>query len=669
MPFVARQHGHAGDEGAVFADDERLLEQRIGQQRQLQVARRHLFAGGGDDDFLDAAQDADAALHDLGLVAGAQPAVGIENARRVLGALPVAAHHDGAAHLQFAVVADAHLDAGQRAAHGGRVVVVQAVDRHHRRRFGHAIALHQRQAQAQKTVRDGGRERRAAAHGHAHPAAEPGQHGLGHQRVQQRPGQGGHPATGAAARGHWQALRRAEAAPALVLGGLEQLHLPGRGRERLEQLGVHALVDARHRHQHGGAHGLQILGQLRHRARIGHAAARRHRQVVASRALKGVRQRQERQEHVVGGGRYALEHGFHVAEHIGVRQHHALGLARRARGVDDGRKVFGPRRGRQWSARRGAVEPLRKRAQRRRIGRCFCGLQGRWRVRHNHHRAQRRKRHAGRADRVPLRGLFHEEHGGFAVGQDVGDAAGVVDGVQRHRHAGGGQRGLVGAQGLQAIGQQDGDARADGQLHGGERAGPLGHALRGLRPAQADPGLRGGIERAVGLAVRGAGRAVGEQLGQRLDAGDVGKGRGHQVGRGKRSARNQSWGKPLGSYPALFRPWRPEHAFARRRSHETGDRGRPLAFPRPGAKLAQRRRPSRGPRMPALCRNFCHGKAHPCRLAQRTARVRFFCFRPPPRARARSAPASRRRWPPRRARASPPGWRGARAASPRCGPA
>ena len=37
-------------------------------------------------------------------------------------------------------------------------------------------------------------------------------------------------------------------------------------------------------------------------------------------------------------------------------------------------------------------------------------------------------------DLLPLRRLAHDEHRGFAVLQDVGNAARVVDGVQRHRY-------------------------------------------------------------------------------------------------------------------------------------------------------------------------------------------------------------------------------------------
>jgi hypothetical protein len=57
---------------------------------------------------------------------------------------------------------------------------------------------------------------------------------------------------------------------------------------------------------------------------------------------------------------------------------------------------------------------------------------------------------------------------------------------------------------------------------------PLRHPLSGLRPAQVHPVMRGGIKSTVGLCVGGVGNTVGEELGQRFDAGEVGGKRGHR---------------------------------------------------------------------------------------------------------------------------------------------
>ena len=531
LPFVVLDHRHAGNEGPVFAHYKRLLQRRVGQHGQFQITRRHLFAGGGDDDFLDAAPDVDAPVDDFCLVARAQPAVGAQDFGGVFGTIPVALHHDRAAHLQLTVVANAHLYTGQGAAHAGGVVVVGGIGRHHGCGFGHAVALHQLQAQPQEAFGDGGRQRGATAHGHTHAAAKLRQQWLGHQRLQQGPGQGGHPASGlvVVGLGRWQALGGTKARPAFVLRRFVQLHLPGRGRELFEQLGVNAFVNAGHGHQHGGAHRFQVFGQQRHRACIGHAAARSNRQVIATRALKRVRQRQERQEHVVHRGCDALKHRLHVADHVAVREHHALGLAGGARGVDEGGQVLGAgwRGGRQLSGAGRAGQPLRQRANGRAVGSGGTGVDLAIVV-HDDHRAQCRKRRAYGPDVLPVLGLAHDEHGGFAVGQDVGNAAWVVDGVQGHRHAACGQRGLVCTHGVQAVGQQDGHAGGSGQLRGNHGLRPLRHTLCGLLPGQVDPVMRGGIKSTVGLCVGGVGNTVGEELGQRFDAGEVGGKRGHR---------------------------------------------------------------------------------------------------------------------------------------------
>src|SRR5256885_17272261 len=109
--FRSLDDGHGGDERAVFAHDKDLGEERVAGNGQLQVGRWNLLAGGGDDDFLDASLYAHAPVLDHRLVARAQPAVVGEGLGGVFGALPIAAHHAGATHLQFPVLANPHLHA------------------------------------------------------------------------------------------------------------------------------------------------------------------------------------------------------------------------------------------------------------------------------------------------------------------------------------------------------------------------------------------------------------------------------------------------------------------------------------------------------------------------------------------------------------------------------
>ncbi len=52
-------------------------------------------------------------------------------------------------------------------------------------------------------------------------------------------------------------------------------------------------------------------------------------------------ERQEAQRAVVIVEYQAADSRFHIAHHVLVREHYALGLACGAGGIDDGKKVFG----------------------------------------------------------------------------------------------------------------------------------------------------------------------------------------------------------------------------------------------------------------------------------------------------------------------------------------
>ena len=64
--------------------------------------------------------------------------------------------------------------------------------------------------------------------------------------------------------------------------------------------------------------------------------------VVAGHPLENVRQRQQRQAFVLLGDRKHQGPGPNVGGDVAVRQHHAFGVARRARGIDDRGEVLGP---------------------------------------------------------------------------------------------------------------------------------------------------------------------------------------------------------------------------------------------------------------------------------------------------------------------------------------
>ena len=360
------------------------------------------------------------------------------------------------------------------------------------------------------------RQRCPTAHGNTQAPAKLRLKLACHQALEQRPHQPVQrgPDT-ALAFGQRQVLQPAKAPPAHRLRRFKQTGPEARARQRLMQSGKHTLVNARHRNQHRRPHGFQVFGQQRDRARVGHATAHRHRQVITGRALKGVRQRQEGKEHVVCRGHDALQNRLYVGHDVAVRQHHALGLAGGARGVNDGRQIVPGRC--QHSSRRALA---RRQPAGQRIDRHgFAGGWDRVYLVGDHNAPQRGQCQAQAFNRAPLRERRHHQHARLAVRQDVGNAAGVVDGMQRHRHKTLCQRRLVQADRIQAVGQQDGDACMVRQLHGGQRLTPLRDALAESGPARADPLARAGVEFTVSLALRGLRDAKGQQFRQGANIG------------------------------------------------------------------------------------------------------------------------------------------------------
>ena len=101
----------------------------------------YVVAAGIDDQVALAIGDLDEAVsvHHAD-VAGMQPAVD-DGAVRGFLVLPVALHDGIAAHQDFAVIAEAHLDAGKGGADRLELDLVRPVDADHRRAFGLAVAL------------------------------------------------------------------------------------------------------------------------------------------------------------------------------------------------------------------------------------------------------------------------------------------------------------------------------------------------------------------------------------------------------------------------------------------------------------------------------------------------------------------------------------------------
>ena len=115
---VGVEHQQRDVVGPVVADRHGLADELArALQLRLDVRRRHVLAGGADDQLLLAVDDRQVAvLVELADVAGAVPAVGVDRRGGLLRLVAVAAHQQRAAHQDLAVVVEPELDAGDAAA-------------------------------------------------------------------------------------------------------------------------------------------------------------------------------------------------------------------------------------------------------------------------------------------------------------------------------------------------------------------------------------------------------------------------------------------------------------------------------------------------------------------------------------------------------------------------
>ena len=316
---------------------------------------------------------------------------------------------------------------------------------------------------------------------------------------------------GAGGRLDGQAVLAAEAAPAHFDGPVEEvadeLGLLG---EAVLQLRVDHFIDARHGHEDRGADLAEVGLQVRDGAVEGGGVAQTEREVVGGRAFEGVRERQEREEGLVTARLQVLEHALDVRDDVAVREHHALGVARGARGVDERGEV-------------GGLGSLL--GQLARFAELEEGLLG--------HDGNRRLqivavlvvgdddeadlgRLGGLADLLPLEELVGHEDLGTGVVQDEGGGLRRVDGVQRHRHERVRERGEVEEDRFGAVGQEHRHAVAANEF-GARREGmaPGVDLIVDVLEGEILPGLGRIVVDLVGNVVGPDGQVMRQEFGKR----------------------------------------------------------------------------------------------------------------------------------------------------------
>ena len=357
----------------------------------------------------------------------------------------------------------------------------------HRRRFGQAVPLEDRDAERGEELGELPREGDAPADEETEAAAEAGANLREHEGVRDPP------------------LRFEEGpdAPSLApasrhVDSDRQRPVEDRGLRLpafpclLEDLRVHLLEDARDDADERGPHGREIRGDAVDAAVDGRGKAEgdpeRHAHLSED---VGQRQPQElkvgRPEEAERADRLDLE------EPAVVRQLDALRAAGRPGRVDERREVRRP------GGRSGGVEAARMRripraAESREIEEGHrVARQARGRVEQDE-MAEAGKRVAAARDPPRLVGVLREHDRGPRVGQDERRVFLGRDGIDRRRDASGAGDGEVREDPLEACGRDDGHAIAGRELEGQEPAGELARARCRLAPRQALPGAFLGME-------------------------------------------------------------------------------------------------------------------------------------------------------------------------------
>ena len=167
-------------------DHERLRDPGGGPEGRLHTLRRHVLPVGGHDDVLLAVRDRQEAVAvEEPDVAGAEPALVVEDLPRLGLVQVVAGEHVLAPDQDLPVRGDPHLDPGQGRTDRAHPVTVRPVDGRHGRALGEAVPLEDRDAQRLEQLRHLRRELRPARHRVPQPAAEPAPDAREHQPIGQ----------------------------------------------------------------------------------------------------------------------------------------------------------------------------------------------------------------------------------------------------------------------------------------------------------------------------------------------------------------------------------------------------------------------------------------------------------------------------------------------------
>ncbi len=391
----------------------------------------------------------------------------------------------------LAVLRDTHFHPGDRLAHAAEPIVREVVRGDDRRRFREPVSLENDEPGRVEELGDLGRERRASRDEIADVAACPFAQFREHQRV-------------------GDAILHAEQAARLVprefLGGPAIAHTlgpeedsglePAGGECVVEHARVDLFVQAGHAHHQRRLHFAHVHRHRVHRLGVGDAHAVGEQEIV-TRALEDVAEREKAERGVGGAHRHRRPRGLQVRVQVVLREHHALRIARRPRGVNQRDELVGTDLERGLLERRGPLRrivlcPQRFDVGEREIAPVILGggetddpLQSGHIGAYGGHLAC-------------LIGGRHEDGAGAGIVEEVGDLFCRQRRVHRHVDNGAAQTRIVGDEPLGAVLRQQRHAILRDDAESGEAERDMTHALQ-------DGAVTGGFPHTVHLVQQGIG--------------------------------------------------------------------------------------------------------------------------------------------------------------------
>jgi len=221
-----------------------------------------------------------------------------------------------------------------------------------------------------------------------------------------------------------------------------------------------------------------------------------------------VGQGQEGQEQVLFVEIRAAAGGMGVEQDVAVTEHHALGLAGGARGIDDGGQLVGLQ-GMGLQLALEAEQPVGQGIQARVVG-LVIRLDGV----HGDDAPETFEAVAHLQDLLPLQAALHHHQLHIGLAHDVGDVLGAVVGVQGHGDQAQPQTGLVEHHPFPAVAQHDRHPVAGLEALLEHGLLPSAHLGGHLAPGALHPGVLADVKLAIGQRVGGTADPFNEKAGQ-----------------------------------------------------------------------------------------------------------------------------------------------------------